>query len=147
MSVARGDTVAVRYTGRLDNNEVFDTNRDDDEPLTFRVGDGQVIPGFETAVLGLAKGATKRVRIPPEEAYGFKRQDLVQTFDRDALDADTGPLSVGLQVEVEDEDGNSFPADVVEFDDETVTLDLNHPLAGEALTFDITVVEVYRDGA
>jgi peptidylprolyl isomerase len=145
MGVELGDTVVVRYTGRLDNEEVFDTNESDEEPLTFTVGKAQVIPGFEKALLGVDKGEKRRVRIPPEDAYGSKRSDLIQRVDRDAFDDQAGEITVGMQVEVEDEEGNTYAADVVEFDDESVTLDLNHPLAGEALTFDIEVVDIYRN--
>ena len=142
MKVERGDVVAVRYTGRLDNGEVFDSNEDGDELLSFRVGAGQVIPGFEEAVLGLAKGESRTTRIPPESAYGPRDEKLVTKVDRALFEG--SDIEVGQHLDLEDETGNVYHADVVSFDDKTVTVDLNHHLAGEALTFAITVESIQR---
>lgn len=139
MKVRQGDTVAVLYTGRLDSGEVFDSNVDGD-PLQFTVGAGEVIPGFEKAVLGLGKGEKRTVRIPPEEAYGARRDELVQKVGREMFgDAE---VEVGMHFNVEDASGNVHHADVVEISDDAVTIDLNPHLAGEALTFDIEVVGI-----
>lgn len=142
MMVEKGDTVGVRYTGRLDNGEVFDSNVDGDAPLEFLVGDGQVIPGFENAVLGLATGQTRTVRIPPADAYGVRDDKLVTKLDRALFEGET--IEVGQHLDLEDETGNVYHADVVSFDEATVTVDLNHHLAGEALTFDITIATVEK---
>ena len=142
MKVEKGDTVAVRYTGKLDSGEVFDSNVDGDEPLAFTVGAGQVITGFENAVMGLAAGESRVVRIAPEEAYGPRDERLVTKLDRTLFEGED--LEVGQHLDLEDEAGNVYHADVVSFDEETVTVDLNHHLAGQALTFDIAVEAITK---
>jgi peptidylprolyl isomerase len=141
MKVEKGDLVAVRYTGRLDNGEVFDSNLEIDEPLEFRVGEGMVIPGFEDAVLGLSEGEARTVRIPPEQAYGPRDDRLVAKLDRSLFEDD---VEVGQHLDLEDESGQVYHADVVGFDDQSVTVDLNHHLAGQALTFDVRVESILR---
>src|SRR5438094_1684769 len=131
MQVERGDVVGVRYTGKLDNGEVFDSNEDGGDPLEFRVGEGQVIPGFENAVLGLRKGDARTVRIEPADAYGARDARLVQTLERKLFEGQD--VEVGTHLDLEDEAGNTYHADVVKVDEQTVTVDLNHHLAGEAL--------------
>lgn len=142
MKVEKGDMVAVRYTGRLDSGDVFDTNEEGAEPLEFTVGAGMVIPGFETGVIGLAQGEARTVRVAPEDAYGPRDERLVTKLDR-ALFED-GDLEVGQHLDLEDEAGNVYHADVVSFDEQTVTVDLNHHLAGQTLTFDIRVEAIKR---
>lgn len=142
MKVEKGDTVAIRYTGRLDSGEVFDSNLEMDAPLEFRVGAGQVIPGFEDAVLGLAEGESRTFRIPPEQAYGPRDERLVTKIAREMFEED---VEVGQHLDLEDQAGNVYHADVVSFDDESVTVDLNHHLAGQALTFDVTVETILRE--
>jgi len=137
MKVEKGDTVAVRYTGRLDSGDVFDSNEDAGEALEFTVGAGQVITGFEDAVLGLAQGEARTVRIAPENAYGPRDDRLVTTLDRALFEQ--GDLEIGQHLDLEDEAGNVYHADVMSFDDKAVTVDLNHHLAGQSLTFDIRV--------
>lgn len=141
MKVEKGDTVAVRYTGRLDSGEVFDSNEEGSEPLRFTVGAGQVISGFETAVLGLGQGEARTVRIVPEDAYGPRDERLLTRLGRAIFDGD---LAVGQHLDLEDEAGNVYHADVVAFDDENVTVDLNHHLAGQALTFDVRVEGIQK---
>lgn len=141
MKVQKGDFVAVRYTGRLDSGDVFDTNEDGSGALQFQVGGGQVIAGFETAVMGLAQGEKRTVRIPPEEAYGARDERLVTKLDRSLFEDD---VEVGQHLDLEDEAGNVYHADVVAFDEGTVTVDLNHHLAGEALTFDVRIENIER---
>lgn len=142
MKVEKGDKVAVRYTGRLDSGDVFDSNEEGAGSLEFTVGAGMVIPGFENAVLGLAQGETRTVRILPDEAYGARDERLVTKLDRSLFDE--GEIEVGQHLDLEDEAGNMYHADVVSFDEETVTVDLNHHLAGEALTFDVRVEEIHK---
>lgn len=142
MQVEKGDTVAVRYTGRLDSGDVFDSNEEGGDPLHFTVGAGQVIAGFETAVLGLGQGERRTVRIPPEEAYGPRDERLVTKLSRDLFEGDA--LEIGQHLDLEDEGGNVYHADVVSYDDESVTVDLNHHLAGQTLTFDVLVEEITR---
>lgn len=131
-----GDKVAVRYTGKLDTGEVFDSNEDGTDALEFEVGAGQVIPGFEQAVLGLGEGERRTVRITPDDAYGERDDRLVTKLDRTLFEDD---VEVGQHLDLEDEAGNVYHADVVSFDEQSVTVDLNHHLAGQALTFDLLV--------
>lgn len=139
MAAKDGDTVAVHYTGKLDNGQVFDSSRERD-PLEFRVGEGQVINGFDEAVRGLGVGESRTVRIEPENAYGPKREDLLIELKKDLFQGN--PVQPGQAVELQDEAGRTFRAGVVDVGEEAVKVDLNHPLAGEALTFDIEVVDI-----
>ena len=124
----------VHYTGRLDDGTEFDSSRDRD-PLSFTLGAGQVIAGFDKAVADLEVGDTATVRLEPEDAYGERNDDLLVRIDRPAEPAD---LAEGMQVQL----SNGMTAIIAELTDETVLLDGNHPLAGEALVFDLELVEV-----
>ncbi len=133
--VDEGDLVAVHYTGTLDDGTEFDSSRER-EPLEFVVGSGQVIPGFDEAVLGMKVGDTTTVRIPPDQAYGEPDPEAIIEFP--IADVPEEFRVEGMQVMV----GNGIPATVIEVTEDTVTIDANHPLAGEALTFEIEVVSV-----
>ena len=133
--VDEGDLVAVHYTGTLDDGTEFDSSRER-EPLEFVVGSGQVIPGFDEAVLGMKVGDTTTVRIPPDQAYGEPDPEAIIEFP--IADVPEEFRVEGVQVMV----GNGIPATVIEVTEDTVTIDANHPLAGEALTFEIEVVSV-----
>lgn len=135
-----GDTVHIHYTGRLDDGSVFDTSADRD-PLSFTLGEGQVIPGFEEAVRGMETGETKTTTIEPEKAYGPRRDELTMDFPREQLPAEMEP-EVGQQLRMQTAEGQSFQVTVVGTSDATVQLDANHPLAGRALTFDIELVKI-----
>lgn len=136
----QGDTVEVHYTGTLDSGDTFDSSRGR-EPLEFTVGDGQVIPGFDRAVEGLAVGETREVRLDPEEAYGAPREDLVVGVPRTQFPPEGEP-EVGMQVQVQVAPGQNRVARITDVADEEITLDLNHPLAGQALTFDVELVGI-----
>jgi peptidylprolyl isomerase len=135
----QGDTVSVHYTGTLDDGQEFDSSRGL-EPLTFVLGTGSVIQGFDDAVTGMAVGDEKRVTIPAAEAYGARRDELTLQLPRAELPPDL-ELEEGTQLRMEQGD-QSIVVTVRELDDETVTLDANHPLAGQALTFDLRLVEI-----
>ena len=135
----RGDTVRVHYTGTLDNGEQFDSSRGMD-PLTFTLGEGSVIQGFDDAVDGMAVGESKRVTIPATEAYGDRRDELTLRVPRSELPTDL-ELEVGSQLRME-QGAESMVVTVRDMDDASVMLDANHPLAGEALTFDLELVEI-----
>ena len=135
-----GDTVKVHYTGKLPDGTVFDTSLNE-EPLEFTIGEGQVIPGFEEAVIGMNPGQTKITKIRPDKAYGSYREDMVLVVERDRLPADMQP-EVGQQLEMRNPDGTSFVLTVKEVGETNVTLDANHPLAGKDLRFDIQLVEI-----
>ena len=135
-----GDLVRIHYTGRLDDGRTFDTSREG-EPLQFTLGDGAVIPGFEEAVVGMTPGETKTVSLAPEDAYGPHRPEMVQEVERGLLPANM-QLKPGLQLQAQSRDGEPLLLVVREVADDKVTLDANHPLAGERLTFDIELVEL-----
>ena len=135
-----GDVVKVHYTGKLDDGTVFDTSKDR-EPLEFKLGDDQVIAGFENAVIGMAPGDSKTVTIVPDEGYGPRDEELVLVVSRADFPDDADP-QVGDQVQTEGPDGQEVHFLVTDESEETVTLDGNHPLAGEDLTFDIELVEI-----
>lgn len=129
-----GDVVRVHYRGTLDDGTEFDSS-EGREPLEFTVGSGQVIAGFDEAVRGLAVGESRTVRIEPEDAYGERTDDAIIE-----LPADSAPegLQVGDRVQL----SNGQPGTVLEISDGSVTIDANHPLAGEALTFEIELVSI-----
>jgi peptidylprolyl isomerase len=134
-----GDTVRVHYTGKLENGTLFDSSSDGD-PLEFKLGEGELIPGFEQAVQGMKTGDTKTVTIPVDEAYGPRRDELIMVVEKSQLPSDL-ETSVGEQLEMTQGD-NTFVVTITEATDDTVTLDANHPLAGEALIFDLELVEI-----
>jgi len=134
-----GDTVRVHYTGTLDDGKQFDSSRGG-EPLTFTLGEGNVIAGFDQAVSGMEVGDEKRVTIPAEEAYGPHREELTLRVPREELPSDLD-LYEGAQLRMEQGD-QVMVVTVRTLDDESVTLDANHALAGEALTFDLQLVEI-----
>ncbi len=141
MSTANtGDTVRVHYTGTLESGQEFDSSRGRD-PIAFELGKHQVIPGFEDAVVGMKPGETKTVTIAAEDAYGPRREDLVFTLPQDQFPGDI-TLEKGLRVTGTTQEGQAIGMTVVDFTDDTVTLDANHPLAGESLIFEIELVEI-----
>lgn len=139
-TASQGDTVAVHYTGTLDSGEVFDSSRGR-EPLEFQIGAGQVIPGFDRAVEGLEVGETREIRLEPNDAYGAHQDNLVIDVPPDQFPPDAEP-AVGQQVQVQVAPGQNHVARITAVGDDTVRLDLNHPLAGQALTFDVELVAV-----
>jgi peptidylprolyl isomerase len=136
----KGDTVSVHYTGRLTDGTVFDSSRNGD-PLTFELGGGQLIQGFDQAVMGMEVGETKTVELSPSEAYGAKRDDLQFEMERSNFPESIEPEE-GQQLQMRQRNGQPLIVTVVEASEETVTLDANHPLAGEELVFDIELVEI-----
>lgn len=141
MSAAqKGDTVRVHYTGTLGDGEQFDSSRGG-EPLEFTLGEGQIIPGFESAVEGLAPGESCQAVITPENGYGPHREELLVELER-AQFPDGMELEVGQTLQLNDQQGNPVVVRVAEIGDEAVRLDANHPLAGQDLQFDIELVEI-----
>lgn len=139
-SAKSGDTVRVHYTGKLEDGTVFDSSADRD-PLEFKLGEGQVIPGFEQAIAGMKPGESKTTTIPPEQAYGPRREDMVATIERAQLPDSLDP-AVGQQLSVRQESGRQFRVMVTEVSETTVTIDANHRLAGKTLVFDLELVAV-----
>jgi peptidylprolyl isomerase len=141
MAVAKaGDRVKVHYTGRFDDGTVFDSSVGG-EPLEFTVGDGQMIAGFDTAVTGMDVGSTQTVTIPAAEGYGDRSDDMVIEVDRAQLPPDMDP-EVGEQLMMQQPGGSPFQVLVVGTTEGTITFDANHPLAGQDLTFEITLVSI-----
>lgn len=136
----QGDTVKVHYTGRRPNGEAFDSSVGQ-EPLEFTLGAGEVIPGFETGVQGMTLGESKTIVIPPDEAYGPYENEMVLEVERDQLPEEMTP-TVGQQLQVRQDAGEAFSVIVVAVGAGTVTLDANHPLAGQALTFEIQLLGI-----
>ena len=135
-----GDRVAVHYTGTLEDGSVFDTSSGRD-PLRFVIGQGSVIPGFEAMILGMTVGEKKSTTIPPDQAYGDRRGDLVFQIERAQIPPEE-TVEVGQVLGLRSPDNREFSVTVAAISEDTVTLDGNHPLAGKALTFEIELVEV-----
>ena len=138
MKVKQGDKVKVDYTGTFEDGEIFDTS-EGRTPLEFTAGSGQVVKGFDEAVIGMEKGEEKEITLKPEEAYGNPNPDLIKKLPKEQLpeDAEVGSI-LGLVMP----NGQQIPAKVTEITNEEITLDLNHPLAGKVLKFKIKVVEI-----
>ncbi len=131
-TATEGDTVKVHYTGTLSNGTTFDSSAGR-EPLEFTLGEGQVIPGFEDAVLGMAVGEEKTVTIPVDQAYGSYDEDLILVVPREMVPDEIAVVGTSLY---------QPRGTIISVDDEVVMIDQNHPLAGEDLTFTITLVEI-----
>lgn len=141
MSAAKnGDQVTVRYVGTFEDGVVFDTS-EGQEALEFTIGQQEVIPGFDQAVVGMKAGEIKTVTVSADQAYGPLQEDLVAELERKDLPADI-ELVVGNYLEVSQDDGSTFSVRISDLTETTVTLDANHPLAGKELTFEINLVEI-----
>lgn len=136
----KGDTVKIHYTGTLADGSIFDSS-EGRAPLSFRVGSGQVIPGFDEAVMGMRKGNAKTVTIPAVKAYGIRNEDLVISVPRDQVPPEIKP-EVGLQLQMGGTNGELVNVEIVEVTEEYVALDANPPLAGKDLTFKIELVDI-----
>jgi peptidylprolyl isomerase len=135
----RGDTVRIHYTGKLDDGSVFDSSQGRD-PLEFTLGAQQVIPGFEDAVLGMRAGDEKTVRIPVAQAYGERKPELLLQVGREQLPEHIEP-EVGQQLQVS-QGGQVAVVTITDVSEQAVTLDANHPLAGQDLTFELELVGI-----
>ncbi len=135
-----GDRVRVHYTGTLDSGDVFDTSYER-EPLEFVIGEGKLIPGFEKAVEGMEIGEKKKIKIPYQEAYGERRNELLIDVPKKDLPEGLEP-QVGMQFQLNTPTGGSIIAELIEVKDESVILDANHPLSGKDLNFEIELIEI-----
>lgn len=135
-----GDKVSIHYTGTLSDGTTFDSSAGR-EPLEFQLGSGQVIKGFDDGVTGMAVGEKKTVNIPCEDAYGPANPDMIQDVPREQIPVEI-PLEVGLMLQMQGPGGQVLPVKVIKISDEAVTLDANHDLAGEDLTFDLELVSI-----
>ena len=139
MLAIKGDLVRVHYKGTLTDGTVFDSS-EGREPLEFTLGQGMVIPGFESAITGMAVGSSVVRTIPADEAYGPMREEMVINIPKDQFPADM-PLELGQELQLEGP-GGVLVAQIVGIEDDDVMLDANHPLAGEDLTFSITLESI-----
>lgn len=135
-----GNTVKVHYRGTLEDGTQFDSSRGR-EPLQFTLGEGRIIAGFETAVEGMSVGGTKTVTVPAADAYGPRREDFAREVPRDAIPDDID-LAEGMVLTAQGPEGQTLRFSVVDFDEQKVKLDANHPLAGKDLTFELELMEV-----
>ncbi len=138
--VKNGDVVKVHYTGKLTNGDQFDSSTGR-EPLEFTVGAGQMIKGFDAAMPGMEVGEKKTINIPAEDAYGERSEEAVIPFPKENIPADM-KLEPGMQLNLTNQEGQPVPVVVKEVQEDVVLLDANHFLAGEALVFDIELVEI-----
>ena len=138
--VKTGDLVRIHYTGTLADGSRFDSS-EGREPLQFTVGSGQIIPGLDRALPGMKTGERKTVTIAPEDAYGPRQEGAAQDVPRDSIPAEI-PLEIGTALQMRTPTGQSINVTVAAVRDTTVTLDANHPLAGEELTFDFEIVGI-----
>ena len=135
-----GDNVKVHYRGTLTTGEQFDSS-EGKEPLSFKVGAGQMIKGFDEAIPGMAVGEKKTINISPENAYGEKSQEAIVEFPKSNIPEDL-KLEPGMKLQLQNENGDPIPVVVSEIKDDVVVLDANHELAGKELVFDIELVEI-----
>ena len=140
MQAKRGDKVKVHYTGSFEDGTVFDSSRGED-PLEFTIGGGQVIPGFEEAIVGMSAGDEKRERIEPDRGYGERHDELVFSVGRDQLPPGS-EVEAGDMLQIGFADGRTADVQVMRVDDHSLTLDANHPLAGRTLVFDLELVSI-----
>jgi peptidylprolyl isomerase len=136
----RGDTVSVHYTGSLSDGTVFDSSAEN-QPLMFTIGEGQVIFGFEEAVIGMAKGESKTTTLAAEDAFGPYKEELLVEVGRDMFSDHLVP-EVGKPLTLRGSDGNTAEVIVADVGEASVTLDANHPLAGEDVVLDIELIEI-----
>ena len=143
LQVTKGDLVQVHYTGQLSDGEEFDSSRGE-EPLKVEIGAGQLIQGFEDGLMGMSIGESKTVIIPPDQAYGLRHEEMVRAVTLDQL-PDGLEVQEGMVLESSYQQGHRVELRVTEINSDKVELDMNHPLAGETLTFDIEVVEIIKN--
>ncbi len=140
MAIQHNDNVSVHYTGTFEDGEIFDSSRERG-PLSFEVGAGQMIKGFDEAVVGMEVGESKQITLAPEEAYGPRNDEMMVDLPNSSFPEDM-ELEVGMQLQLTNQNGQPVPATVANIGDENVTMDVNHPMAGKTLVFDIEIVEV-----
>ena len=138
--VKEGDTITLHYKGTLEDGTVFDSS-EGAPPLSFKVGDGQVIQGFDDGVRGMGVGESRQINIPADQAYGEYHEALVTVVPRTVFPPDVTP-AFGLGFELELPSGESMPVRIIDVEGDDITLDANHLLAGEALHFDVLLVSI-----
>ena len=148
MAIQDGDKVKIDYTGKLQDGTVFDSSKhgDHSHPLEFEVGKQMIIKGLEDAVKGMEEGEEKTVNIPKDQAYGDRNEQMIADIPREKLPKDK-EVNPGMMLLMATEDGKEMPAVVLEAGDESVKIDLDHPLAGKDLTFEFKIVGVNQESS
>lgn len=141
--VKEGDIITLHYKGSLDDGMVFDSS-EGRAPLRFKVGGGEVIPGFDDGVRGMSVGETRQISIPADQAYGAYYEELVKTVPRTAFPPDA-TLPLGLEFELRMPSGEAMPVRIIDVEGDDVVLDANHLLAGETLHFDLSLVSIENE--
>jgi len=144
-TVENGHFVKVHYTGKLENGDVFDSSLNS-TPIEVQIGSGQVIKGFEDALVGMARSEKKSFTLSADEAYGKRDERLEQTFEKSNLPPNFDP-KVGEILGLQTPEGGQVPGTVKHVDSEKIIVDLNHPLAGKSLTFDVEIVEISNEAS
>jgi len=140
MTVKKGDKVTVDYTGTFDDGTVFDASEKHGQPLVFEAGSGQVIKGFDDAVIGMNVNEEKKISLAPDQAYGQTNPDLIQKVPKEKLPP--GEFKPGMMLAVQAPTGEQFPVMIKEVSDKDVTIDMNHPMAGKNLNFKIKLIKI-----
>jgi peptidylprolyl isomerase len=135
-----GDKVKVHFTGYLEDSTIFGSTMDE-EPFEFTIGEKNMLAGFENAVIGMQKGDTKTITLPPEEAYGPHKKELVHVMDRSSFPQEIN-LEIGKRLRVRTQDGKYAIVTVKEITEESIVIDENDPLTGKTLTFKIELVDI-----
>lgn len=143
-AIKNGDKVSVHYRGTLDDGTEFDNSYDRGETLTFEVGVGQMIKGFDSGVVGMTVGETKTIKITADEAYGQRQPEAVQSIPKTSF-PENFQFIIGQQVQGTGPNGENISAVLISEEEETATLDFNHPLAGKDLNFSVELVEILND--
>ncbi len=138
--VKAGDQIKVHYTGKFEDGNIFDSSVGG-SPLEFKVGEGQVIEGFDDAVVDMEVGEKKNFTVPPEKGYGEHNENLIVEMPNEYIPEDITP-EVGMQLQIVDQDNNPVPVTVTEVLEDGIKLDANFPLAGKDLVFEIELVEI-----
>ncbi len=141
MAVKKGDKVKVEYKGTFEDGTVFDSSEAHGKPLEFEAGSGMVIKGFDNAIIGMEKGDEKDVTIPPADAYGQPKEEMIKEIPLDRLPKEQ-EIKAGMMLLMGTPDGQQMPVRVAEVGKEMAKLDLNHPLAGKTLKFNLKLVEI-----
>ena len=141
----KGDTVQVHYSGTFNDGEQFDSSFERGEPISFTVGAGQMIPGFDASVEGMEIGETKEISLDPDEAYGSHNPQAIQDIEKSVIPEEF-EFSVGLQVQGQTGDGRPLIGVILSEQESTVTLDFNHPMAGKELNFKLELVGIENKG-
>ena len=138
MGIKKGDTITISFVGKLEDGNIFDSTK---EPLEFKVGNNEILPAIDNAVIGMEVGETKIVKISPAEGFGERLPELIKKIPRDALTADR-EIKQGMHLIITSPEGRKFIATIVDVDKDFITIDLNHPLAGKKLIFEIKILSV-----